>query len=73
VRLCCLLADAGVATELLMGSSIRRMLGDASRRGAEWALLLGSDELAAERVTVKNMHVGTQETMSWTEAARRFS
>jgi histidyl-tRNA synthetase len=73
VRLCCRLADAGVAAELLVGSSVRQLLGDASRRGAQWTLLLGSDELAAERVTLKNMATGVQEVLSWVEATRRFS
>ncbi len=73
VRLCCRLADAGVAAELCVGSSLRQLLGDASRRGAQWALLLGSEELAAERVTLKNMQSGAQETLSWNDAARRFS
>jgi histidyl-tRNA synthetase len=73
VRLCCCLADAGVAAELLVGSSVRQLLGDASRRGAQWTLLLGSDELAAERVTLKNMATGAQEVLSWVEATRRFS
>ncbi len=70
VQLSCRLADAGVASELITGASLRKLLNDANRRRARFAVILGSDELAASRVTVKNMQSGAQQSIEWNDAAR---
>ena len=52
-------AGLSVATDILRRSP-KAQLKEADRSNARYALILGDDELAAQTVTVKDLHEGTQ-------------
>lgn len=63
-RLVTRLRTAGIGAELdLMGRGMKGQMKDASRSGARWAVILGDDEMASGRVTLKDLETGEQETM----------
>ncbi len=58
------LRRAGISTELAFGDrKLGKQLNIADRLGAEFALILGSDELASNSVTVKNLRTGEQRSI----------
>jgi len=68
------LRAAGVACSAELASrSLSAGLKRAHRAGARWVALLGDDELAAGRVTVKDFASGEQETWDRDEAVRRLA
>lgn len=50
-----------VALEIILDGSVKSMLRKADKLGARYALLIGSDEQAAQTITIKNLMTGTQE------------
>lgn len=63
------LRDAGIECDCdYAGRSMKAQMREANRQGAKYALIVGEDELAKNALSVKNMDVGTQETMPF-EAA----
>lgn len=55
------LRDANIAGEMnYRPASFKRLMRDAARSGARYALILGGDEAAAGRVAAKNMDDGSQ-------------
>ncbi len=68
------LVAAGVPTEIdYEARSFKAQLRGADRRGARVALILGEDEVAQGVVTVKNLELGTQETLERGEVVRRLA
>lgn len=47
----------------LMGRSLSKALGYADARGAEYAVIVGPDEMSEGRVTIKDMKTGDQESI----------
>ena len=61
LRLATRLRAAGVGADLdLAGRSMKGQMKDADRSGARWAVILGSEELASGRVTLKDLRSGEQ-------------
>jgi histidyl-tRNA synthetase len=50
-----------------LGRSIKSQMREANRQNAKIVLILGDNELIKKEFTLKNMHDGTQETVSFTE------
>ncbi|MBA3432299.1 MAG: histidine--tRNA ligase [Actinobacteria bacterium] len=66
------LRAAGVATDLdLIGRSMKGQMKDAGRSGAKWAVILGDDELASNRVTLRDMESGEQSAVAVEELEER--
>jgi histidyl-tRNA synthetase len=59
-----------LCTEVLFDESIKNMLRKANKMGAQWALILGEDELKNNEVTVKNMITGTQERIAQAQVVK---
>lgn len=60
------------ATSELAQRSLKAALKSAAREERTWVLLVGPDELAAGRVTVKDLRSGSQETLPRAEAIERL-
>ncbi len=68
------LRAAGIGADLdLAGRSMKGQMKDAARSGARWAVILGSDELAAGTATLKDLAAGEQEGVPVEEVERRVS
>jgi histidyl-tRNA synthetase len=69
-----LLADeltaAGLCVELCLGDSVKSMLRKANKVGAQYALILGSEEQQSRQVTIKNMITGDEAKVSQREAVK---
>jgi len=60
------LRDAGIRTEGgLFDKNLKGQMKQADRCGAGYALIIGSDELAAQEVTLKNLESGEQKRISF--------
>ncbi|MBR2392178.1 MAG: hypothetical protein IKA93_01210, partial [Elusimicrobiaceae bacterium] len=60
------LRDAGIRTEGgLFDKNIKGQMKQSDRCGASYALILGTDELAARDVTLKNLESGEQKRISF--------
>ncbi|MBE9529180.1 MAG: histidine--tRNA ligase, partial [Proteobacteria bacterium] len=55
------------------GGSLKSCMKRADRLGARFALILGTDELAEESVTLKDMAEGTQERVAWSKLAAEIA
>ena len=55
-----------------VGRSMRAQMREANRQNAQWALVIGDDELSAGTVALKNMALGEQETVSLEAAIARI-
>jgi histidyl-tRNA synthetase len=64
------LAAAGLCVELCLGDSMKSMLRKANKLGANYALILGSEEQQAHTVTIKNMTTGEEAKISQREAVK---
>ena len=61
LKLATRLRSAGIGTDLdLAGRGMKGQMKDADRSGARWAIILGSDELAEEKATLKDLGSGEQ-------------
>lgn len=59
------LRAAGIGADLdHMGRGMKGQMKDAARSGARWAAILGSKELAAGKVTLKDLTTGEQESIA---------
>lgn len=58
------LRAAGVSAEQGWRGNLKKRMERANKAGAEYALILGDDELAAGEVTLKNLSTGEQEQVS---------
>ncbi len=71
-----LLADelvaAGLCVEICLGDSMKSMLRKANKLGANYALILGSEEQQSHTVTIKNMITGEESKISQREAVKHL-
>lgn len=58
------LRAAGISAEQGWRGNLKRRMERADRQGAEYALILGDDELAANAVTLKDLRTGAQEQVA---------
>ncbi|MGI8775259.1 MAG: histidine--tRNA ligase [Actinomycetota bacterium] len=66
------LRSAGIGCDLdLVGRSMKGQMKDADRSGARVAVILGADEIAAGRATIKDMTTGEQTTIPLEEVEGR--
>jgi len=63
VRLLTRLHKAGIGAQIAMGGSLRSQLRQADKRDARLALIIGEDEMAQGKVTMRNLALGTQEAV----------
>jgi histidyl-tRNA synthetase len=49
------------------GGSFKSQFKRADRSGARWTLILGEEEMSQQRIGVKTMSTGEQQTLSWSE------
>ncbi len=64
-----LLRDAGVRSQVSTSGKLKSQLKRADQSGAEWAVIVGEDELAERQVQVKALRAEqNQMRMSWSEA-----
>jgi histidyl-tRNA synthetase len=62
------LRERGIGAELdLGGRGMKGQMKDAARSGARWAVILGDQELAARRASVKDLVTGEQSSMGLAE------
>ncbi|WP_413737509.1 histidine--tRNA ligase [Sodalis sp. RH21] len=55
------------------GGNFKKQFSRADKWGAKLALVLGEDEVAAQRVVVKNLATGDQETLAQSDVAARLA
>ncbi len=67
------LRDAGLAVVLGPGGSFKSQMKKADASGARYAVILGEDEVAADRVTLKPLRGGEQETLAFESALARIA
>ena len=64
LELSTMLRNKGLAVELaVMGRNIRSALSDANRRSVAYAVIVGPKELEEEKVVLREMKKGTQQTV----------
>jgi histidyl-tRNA synthetase len=57
----------------LAGRGLKGQMKDAARSGARWAVILGDEELAARRATVRDLVSGEQSTVAFSEVEERLA
>ena len=68
LRLAKNLREAGIACEVYPESAkMKKQMEYANRRTVPWVVIVGSDELASGRATVKNMATGEQQAVAFDE------
>ncbi len=60
------------ADAALQGRTLAKQLEDASRMGASWAVILGEKELAAKRVTLRDMRSRKEELLTLAQVLTRL-
>jgi histidyl-tRNA synthetase len=66
------LRAAGCSVELGLDSKLKRSLELANKMSARFALIVGENEIAAGRYTIKNMQSGEQQTVTREELTQRI-
>ena len=73
LRLAKNLREAGIACEVYPESAkMKKQREYANRRAVPWVVIVGSDELASGRATVKNMATGEQQAVAFDELINRI-
>ena len=73
LRLAKNLREAGIACEVYPESAkMKQQMEYANRRAVPWVVIVGSDELASGRATVKNMATGEQQAVAFDELINRI-
>ena len=73
LRLAKNLREAGIACEVYPESAkMKKQMEYANRRAVSWVVIVGSDELASGRATVKNMATGEQQAVAFDELINRI-
>ena len=73
LRLAKNLREAGIACEVYPESAkMKKQMEYANRRAVPWVVIVGSDELASGRATVKNMATGEQQAIAFDELINRI-
>lgn len=66
--------DAGIAAEIYPESAkMKKQMEYANRRAVPYVAIVGSDELAREVVTLKDMRSGEQRQIAFGELARELA
>lgn len=63
VRLLAQFHEAGTGAQIAMSGSLKSQLRQADKRSARFAVIIGEDEIAQAMVTLRNLALGTQETV----------
>jgi len=66
------LRRSGVSVEVAANAKLKRAMELANKLGARYALILGDDEIAAGRYSLKNMQSGEQQQVSREELFKTF-
>lgn len=66
------LRETGASVEVGLDAKLKRALELANKSAARYALILGENEIAASRYTLKNMASGEQEQLSREELLKKF-
>lgn len=67
------LRASGIASELYPDNAkMKKQMGYADKRGINFVVLAGANEMEAQTYTLKNMSSGEQETVSYEELATKF-
>ena len=73
LRLAKNLREAGIACEVYPESAkMKKQMEYTNRRAVPWVVIVGSDELASGRATVKNMATGEQQAVAFDELINRI-
>lgn len=73
LRLAKNLREAGIACEIYPESAkMKKQMEYANRRAVPWVVIVGSDELASGRATVRNMATGEQQAVAFDELINRI-
>jgi histidyl-tRNA synthetase len=73
LRLVTRLRRRGIGADVdLMGRGMKGQMKDAARSGARWAIILGDEELATRRATIKDLSSGQQEGVALDEVGRSW-
>ena len=73
LRLAKNMREAGIACEVYPESAkMKKQMEYANRRAVPWVVIVGSDELASGRATVKNMATGEQQAVAFDELINRI-
>ena len=73
LRLAKNLREAGIACEVYPESAkMKKQMEYANRRAVPWVVIVGSDELASGRATVKNLATGEQQAVAFDELINRI-
>jgi histidyl-tRNA synthetase len=67
------LRQAGVAAEMSWRGNLKKKMERAGSSGADFALIIGEDELALSEVTVRNLATGTQERVRMVDVVAALS
>ena len=67
------LRQAGVAAEMSWRGNLKKKMERAGASGADFALIIGEDELALSEVTVRNLATGTQERVRMVDVVAALS
>ncbi|TFU02837.1 histidine--tRNA ligase [Polymorphobacter arshaanensis] len=67
------LRQAGVAAEMSWRGNLKKKMERAGASGADFALIIGEDELALSEVTVRNLSTGTQERVRMVDVVAALS
>jgi histidyl-tRNA synthetase len=66
------LRRAGISVEVLAGGKLKRAMELANKTGARYALILGDDEIAVGRYSLKDMQSGEQRSVTREELFQRI-
>lgn len=73
VELLARLREAGINGTMGFGSrSLKAQLREANRRGAQYTIILGEEELARKEVQIKTMEGGEQDSVTWKDLLMFF-
>lgn len=64
---------SGTVVELAPAGKLKKALETANKTGAEYALLVGDDEIASGAYSLKNMKTGAQEKVTRQDVVERFT
>ncbi len=68
------LRDAGIPSEIYPDSSkLKKQLDFANKKGIEYTIIIGSEEISTGKLTLKNMNEGKQETLTIDEVIKRLN
>lgn len=73
IRICAELRRAGIACDMAYRGNLKRRMQKASASGAQYAVIVGEDELARGEATVKELDSGNQKSVALSNLAEHIS